>query len=119
MSNKQDFTNKGYQVYEVFRQKRPMDPFESQFSLLAPNPEVALTMAQENFLRRDEEVYNLFVVKREDIHYVKPEQRQMLYRLDNKGYRRAGYYSKSVSGTWRKLKEQTKDELAQALEVEG
>ncbi|EGL83552.1 phenylacetic acid degradation B [Caldalkalibacillus thermarum TA2.A1] len=118
MTNKQDVSTKGYHVYEVFSQKKPTSSFESQFSLLAPNAEVALTMAQENFLRRDEEVYNLFVVKREDMHFVKPEQRQMLYRLNNKDYRQASYYA-HVTSKWRKLREQAKDKLAKGWEVEG
>lgn len=95
---------KDYAVYEVFSQKDLTSKFESQFSLLAPNPEIALSMAQDNFMRREEAPANLFVVKREDIHYISPENRQALDRLDNKEYRQPAYYG-SIPSRWRELKE--------------
>lgn len=93
-----------YDVYEVFSQKDLTSRFESQFSLLAPNPEVALTMAQENFMRREEVPSNIFVVKRENIHYMPPELRQALQRLDNKDYRQPSYYG-GIPAKWRELKQ--------------
>ena len=41
-----------YQVFEVFSRKNDTAPLQYQFSLLAPNHEIALVMAQENFMRR-------------------------------------------------------------------
>lgn len=118
MNGDRPLVEREYQVYEVFSQKSPTSNFESQFSLLAPNPEVALTMAQENFLRRDEEVYNLFVVKREDMHFISPDQRDMLYRMDNKSYRMAKHYTHVVK-KWKELEEKAKDRLVKELKIEG
>ena len=44
--------------------------FQHQFILLAPNAEMAIVMAQENFMRR-EPVVDIWVVNRE---HVKPKQ---------------------------------------------
>lgn len=60
---------------------------QHQFSLLAPNREMAMMMAQENFMRR-EEVIDVWVVKQNDIRKMTSEERQsMTNRLDNKQYR--------------------------------
>lgn len=103
-------TMRDYDVYEVFSQKDLTSKFESQFSLLAPNPEIALSMAQENFLRREKVPSNLFVVKREHIHYLSPEKRQALLRLDNKEYRNPSFYG-YIPSKWRELKAKNKDQL--------
>lgn len=95
---------KDYDVYEVFSQKDLTSKFESQFSLLAPTPEIALSMAQDNFLRREEVPANLFVVKREHIHYMTPENRQALHRLENKDYRQPAHYG-FIQKKWRELRE--------------
>ncbi len=101
MSNEQV---KDYDVYEVFSQKDLTSKFESQFSLLAPNAEIALSMAQDNFMRREEVPANLFVVKREHMHFMSPEDRAALYRLDNKDYRQPAHYG-FIPSRWRELKE--------------
>lgn len=101
MSNKDV---KDYDVYEVFSQKEPTGKFESQYSLLAPNAEVALAMAQENFMRREEIPSNIFVVKREHIHYMPPEKRKALLRIDNKDYREPAHYG-YIPSRWRELRE--------------
>lgn len=88
-----------YEIYEVFSQKSPTSSFSHQFSLLAPNPEMALVLAQENFMRR-EEVYNIWVVKRENIHAPTEEQRKSLGRLDNKNYRETRGYG-DLQAKWR------------------
>lgn len=60
---------------------------QHQFSLLAPNKEMAMLMAQENFMRR-EEVIDVWVVRQSDIRKMTSEERQGLTnRLDNKEYR--------------------------------
>lgn len=95
---------KDYDVYEVFSQKDLTSKFESQFSLLAPNPEIAMSMAQDNFMRREEVPANLFVVKRDYIHYISPDKREALQRLDNKEYRQPANYG-FIPAKWRELKE--------------
>lgn len=60
---------------------------QHQFSLLAPNREMAMMMAQENFMRR-EDVVDIWVVKQSDIRKMSSEERQSITkRLDNKEYR--------------------------------
>ena len=54
-------------------------PFQHQFSLLAPNEEMALVMAQENFMRR-EPVADIWVVNRTNIRGLAPEEKQILNR---------------------------------------
>ncbi|AMA72825.1 MULTISPECIES: 1,2-phenylacetyl-CoA epoxidase subunit PaaB [Aneurinibacillus] len=97
--NKQTFS-----VYEVFSQKSPTASFTHQFSLLAPNHEVAMTMARENFMRREPAV-NIWVVKRDDIYVLPPEERPHLERMDNKAYRETKGYG-DLQAKWRYHKEQ-------------
>ncbi|MGP4071098.1 1,2-phenylacetyl-CoA epoxidase subunit PaaB [Piscibacillus sp. B03] len=81
-----------YQEYEVFSKKSVKAPIQHQFSLLAPNEEMALSMALENFMRR-EDVLDVWVVKRENIRGMTSEERMnWTKRLDNKDYRRTKGY---------------------------
>ncbi|GAX89269.1 1,2-phenylacetyl-CoA epoxidase subunit B [Effusibacillus lacus] len=96
--------NKDFAVFEVFSQKTPTSQFVQQYSLLAPNHEVALAMARENFLRRDT-CYNIMVVKREDMHVLPSEERWALERMDNKDYRTTKGYAE-LQARWRHHKEQ-------------
>lgn len=76
-----------YNVYEVFSKRGHKAPMQYQFSLLAPNEEMALMMAQENFMRR-EEVIDVWVVKRDAIRKMTSEEREnWTKRLKNKDYR--------------------------------
>lgn len=104
--------NENFFIYEVFSQKNVSSAFVHQFSLLAPNAEVALTMARENFLRR-EPCFNLWVVKRDDIHGLAPEERPLLERLDNKSYRETKGYG-DLQARWRYHKEQYDEKQKQA-----
>lgn len=97
-----------FDVYEVFSQKNITSAFTHQFSLLAPNHEVAMTMARENFLRR-EACINLWVVKRDDIHVLPPEERPYLERLDNKSYRETKGYG-DLQARWRHHKEKYEEQ---------
>ncbi len=97
-------TDETFAVYEVFSQKNQGASFIHQFSLLAPNAEVALAMARDNFLRR-EHCVNLWVVKRDDIHTLAPEERMYLERLDNKSYRETKGYG-DLPSKWRHHKEE-------------
>ncbi|WP_425444111.1 1,2-phenylacetyl-CoA epoxidase subunit PaaB [Sutcliffiella horikoshii] len=79
-----------------------------QFSLLAPNKEIALVMAQENFMRREPAV-DIWVVQRGDIRKMSQEERQSLQRIDNKDYRNTkgyGYLKKK----WRHYEQGMLDE---------
>lgn len=99
-----------FPVFEVFSQKTSTSPFVHQFSLLAPNHEAAMSMARENFLRRDP-VVNLWVVKREDIYVLPPEERDYLERIDNKAYRETRGYG-DLQSKWRQHREKWEAEQA-------
>lgn len=97
-----------YQEFEVFSKRTPSSQFQHQFSLLAPNAEMAMVMAQENFMRR-EPVADIWVVNREHIRGLSREEKAILYRLDNKDYRTTkgyGYLKKK----WRYYEQQMLDE---------
>lgn len=104
-----DEKHKGfYQEFEVFSKRTDSSPFQHQFSLLAPNHEIAMVMAQENFMRR-EPVADIWVVKRDDIRRLSEEERAMILRLDNKDYRTTkgyGYLRKK----WRQYEQHMLDE---------
>lgn len=102
---------KDYDVYEVFYQKDLTSKFESEYSLLAPNPEIALSLAQENFMRREDVPANIFVVKREHMHFISPEKRETLIRIDNKEYRDPAYYG-YIPSRWRELKEKNQPNVS-------
>jgi ring-1,2-phenylacetyl-CoA epoxidase subunit PaaB len=77
-------------VYEVFRRHGHKDPFEHCGAVIAPDPEMALVMAKECFLRRREGEH-LWVVRRADIHSFTDESLLEIaadksYRF-NEGYR--------------------------------
>ncbi len=91
----------GFDAYEVFAQTDSMRPHEHQFSLLAPNPEMALTLAKENFLRRSN-ITSIWVVRRDHIVKSQPADRAQFARLD-KSYRMKQSYS-GLADTWRKYK---------------
>ncbi|WP_262174014.1 1,2-phenylacetyl-CoA epoxidase subunit PaaB [Saccharococcus sp. Marseille-Q5394] len=97
-----------YQEYEVFSKRTPTSTFQYQFSLLAPNEEMALVLAQENFMRR-EPVTDIWIVNRKHIRKMNAEEKLMLRRLDNKDYRTTkgyGYLKKK----WRHYEQEILDE---------
>lgn len=100
---------KDFAVFEVFSQKTPTSQFVHQYSLLAPNHEMALVMARDNFLRRDK-CFNLMVVKREDMHVLPPEERWALEVMDNKDYRTTKGYAE-LQARWRYHREQYEKNL--------
>jgi ring-1,2-phenylacetyl-CoA epoxidase subunit PaaB len=104
----QENAKQTFDVYEVFSQKTHTSPFAHQFSLLAPNQEVAMSMARENFLRR-ESVVNIWVVKRDSIYVCPPEERQYLERLDNKSYRETKGYG-DLQSKWRHHREKWEEQ---------
>ncbi|MDG5473037.1 1,2-phenylacetyl-CoA epoxidase subunit B [Jeotgalibacillus sp. ET6] len=97
-----------FQEYEVFSKRTATSPMQYQFSLLAPNEEMALVLAQENFMRR-EPVADIWVMKRSSIKKMTPEERLSLLRIDNKDYRNTkgyGYLQKK----WRQYEQEMLDE---------
>lgn len=97
-----------YKEFEVFSKRTDISPLQYQFSLLAPNEELALIMAQENFMRR-EPVADIWVVERSHIRKMSREEKQALIRLDNKDYRNTkgyGYLRKK----WRQYEQEILDE---------
>ena len=66
-----------YKEYEVFSKRTPSSAFQHQFSLLAPNEEMALVMAQENFMRR-EPVADIWVVNRANIRGLSQDEKQII-----------------------------------------
>lgn len=81
-----------YREYEVFSRKNNNIPLQHQFSLLAPNREMAIMLAQENFIRREDAI-DIWVIAREDIRALSSDEREKLtHRLDNKDYRNTKGY---------------------------
>ncbi|MFD1019199.1 1,2-phenylacetyl-CoA epoxidase subunit PaaB [Thalassobacillus hwangdonensis] len=103
-ANGRDF----YQEYEVFSSKKNGAPMQYQFSLLAPNEEIALVMAQENFMRREPAV-DIWVVKRSHIRKMTQEEKESLNRLDNKDYRQTSGYG-YLKKKWRHYEQNILDE---------
>ena len=100
--------NTFYQEYEVFSKRTPNSAFQHQFSLLAPNEDMAFILAQENFMRR-EPVADIWVVNRKHVRKMDVEEKLTLGRLDNKDYRTTkgyGYLRKK----WRQYEQQVLDE---------
>ena len=54
-------------IFEVFRRTGHKEPYEHAGAVTAPDPEMALLMAKECFLRRGEGEH-LWVIRRTDIH---------------------------------------------------
>jgi ring-1,2-phenylacetyl-CoA epoxidase subunit PaaB len=77
------------EAYEVFRRSGHKDPFEHCGAVIAPDPDMALMVAKECFLRR-REGHHLWVVRRSDIHSFKDES--MLEIAADKEYRFASAY---------------------------
>ncbi|HEU5138793.1 MAG TPA: 1,2-phenylacetyl-CoA epoxidase subunit PaaB [Bacillales bacterium] len=91
-----------YQEFEVFSRKKDTAPMQHQFSLLAPNHDMAMTMAKEDFFRR-EMPKDIWIVKRSDIRKLTQSERESLQRLD-KPYRETKGYADHVQ-RWRNFRE--------------
>lgn len=91
-----------FEVYEVFAQTDPTSPHEHQFSLLASSPEMALTLAQENFLRR-KTIHSIWVVPRTAVTKSSPHDRERFRRLA-KTYRLTDDYRYLIE-KWRKYRQ--------------
>ena len=82
------------EIYEVFRRSGYKESFEHCGSVIASDPEMALLMAKECFLRR-REGQHLWVTKRTDIHSFRDES--LLEVAGEKEYRFASGYRDVVS----------------------
>lgn len=80
-----------WQTYEVFQQKRRGDQHVHVGSLHAPNPEMALILAKEQYGRR-EQCANLWVVKSGDVHATSYEDADMFQHAFDKSYRESDGY---------------------------
>ncbi len=76
-------------TYEVFRRSGHRDPFTHCGTVIAPDPEMALLLAKECFLRR-REGQHLWVVRRTDVHSMQDET--LLDIAGDKSYRFAAEY---------------------------
>ncbi|QBP41122.1 MULTISPECIES: 1,2-phenylacetyl-CoA epoxidase subunit PaaB [Paenisporosarcina] len=97
-----------YQEFEIFSKRTSSSAFQYQFSLLAPNEDMAFVLAQENFMRR-EPVADIWIVNRKHIRKMSSEEKMTLGRLENKDYRTTkgyGYLKKK----WRKYEQGMLDE---------
>ncbi len=81
-------------VFEVFRRTGHKEPFEHAGAVIAPDPEMALLMGKECFLRRREGEH-MWVVKRSDIHSFGDES--LLEIAADKSYRFASAYRDVVN----------------------
>lgn len=95
------------EVYEVFRRLGHKDPFEHAGAVIAPDPDMALMMAKECFVRRREGDH-LWVVRRSDVHSFKDES--ILEIAADKSYRFASAY--------RDVIQKREKALARAREIE-
>ncbi|MBW3588421.1 MAG: phenylacetic acid degradation protein PaaB [Actinobacteria bacterium] len=71
-------------IWEVFQQRGPSDPYVHVGSVLAPDRDVAIVYAKECFFRRMEG-RGLWVVRREDVHRLTDPA--MLEQVTDKSYR--------------------------------
>ena len=76
-------------TYEVFRRAGHKEPFTHCGTVIAPDPEMALLMAKECFLRR-REGQHLWVARRSDVHSFEDES--LLEIAADKSYRFASDY---------------------------
>lgn len=77
------------EIWEVFQQKGPQDPFVHVGSVLAPDHQMAIAYAKECFFRRLEGK-GLWVIRREDIHMLTDPY--LLEQVTDKSYRYAESY---------------------------
>ena len=82
------------ETFEVFRRAGHREPFAHCGTVVAPDPEMALLLAKECFLRR-REGDRLWVVRRSDVHAL--EDGSLLDIAADKSYRFASDYRDVVS----------------------
>ncbi|QQE76872.1 1,2-phenylacetyl-CoA epoxidase subunit PaaB [Alicyclobacillus sp. SO9] len=116
MSTAQDSVH--YDAYEVFIQRHVLAHHEHIGSLVAPSPDMALQVARENFLRRDEAV-SIWVVRQDDVHASASEDRDILAnKVLDKSYREVAGYSENAQ-KWKSFKQRaiTVDDLVDDMKT--
>ena len=88
------------ETYEVFRRSGHKEPFEHAGAVIASDPDMALLMAKECFVRRREGDH-LWVVARTDIHSLADES--LLEIAADKSYRFASDYRDVIAKRERAL----------------
>ena len=79
-------TDTQWETYEVFHQAKRGEPHEHVGSVHAPDPEMALQMARDQFARRLQCV-SLWVVRSLDIAATDYQDETFFVRLTDKSYR--------------------------------
>lgn len=82
------------EIYEVFRRTGHKDPYEHCGGVTAPDPDMALLMAKECFLRRGEGEH-LWVIRRSDIHSYSEDPE--VQEVADKSYRHPSGYRDVVA----------------------
>ncbi|HEY3366654.1 MAG TPA: hypothetical protein VGK74_16485 [Symbiobacteriaceae bacterium] len=90
-------------IYEVFVQKDHTTPHVWVGSVVAGEPDDALVMARENFLRRETAV-SIWVVLQADVHRTSYADKEFFARESSKEYRMLSAYNKTNAEKWRKYK---------------
>jgi ring-1,2-phenylacetyl-CoA epoxidase subunit PaaB len=91
-----------WQTYEVFQQQERGMQHIHVGSIHAPNPEMALVLAKEQFGRR-EQCANLWVVKTTDVYATEYEDADMFQHALDKTYRESeGYRVKDTIETFKR-----------------
>ncbi|GAB4410906.1 MAG: hypothetical protein OHK0039_15650 [Bacteroidia bacterium] len=80
-----------WQTFEVFQQRNRGDQHLHVGSLHAPNPEMALVLAKEQYGRR-EQCANLWVVRSRDVFATSYEDADMFQHAFDKNYRESSGY---------------------------
>ena len=96
------------EIFEVFRRTGHKEPYEHAGAVTAPDPEMALLMAKECFLRRGEGEH-LWVIRRTDIHSFSGDP--ALDVVADKSYRHPSGY--------RDVMEKRERALKRVREIEG
>lgn len=95
--------NTPHDVWAVFLQSHKRDPHVHVGDVHAPDAEMALVVAKENYTRRDPCV-NLWVVRAEEIHATTAAAAEMFEPGIDKSYRFGGSYRKQkqvYQSAWR------------------
>ena len=91
-----------WQNYEVFQQQNRGEQHSHVGAVHAPNPEMALLFAKEQFGRR-EQCANLWVVKSQHVHATSYEDSDMFQHSFDKTYREgSGYKVKDTIETFKR-----------------
>jgi ring-1,2-phenylacetyl-CoA epoxidase subunit PaaB len=103
-----------FEVYEVFIQKNHNEFHTHVGSLLATNPELALQLARENYMRREAAI-QLWVVPRSQI--IQSSSPDFLVREMDHKYREVAGYTEN-GRLWRMFKEKaiTLEEIVEYVE---